>query len=81
MNDNNKLCNINIGEWAKIVEILPSCLIKRRLIDIGLISGTKVKCLYENTGKDMKAYLIRGAVIAIRNVDSSKITVERAIKI
>ena len=81
MNDTIKLCNINIGEWAKIVEILPSCLIKRRLTDIGLISGTKVKCLYENVGKDMKAYLIRGAVIAVRNVDGSHVTVERSAKL
>lgn len=50
--------------------------IKRRLLDIGLIEGTKVENVLISPVGDPKAFLIRGAVIALRNEDSSKIVVE-----
>lgn len=75
-----QLCNIKTGEWAVVLRILPSCPILRRLLDIGLIEGTRVKCLYTSVGKNMRAYAIRGAIIAIRNEDCAHVIVERSIK-
>ena len=49
--------------------------IKRRLLDIGLTSGTSVECVLESPGKDICAYLIRGSVIAIRKVDAKEVEV------
>lgn len=51
--------------------------IKRRLLDMGLIEGTKIKNVLISPGGDPKAFLIRGAVIAIRDEDSSRIVVEK----
>lgn len=48
---------------------------RRRLQDIGLIEGTKVKCLQKSPAGDPVAYLIRGAVIALRSEDSSNILI------
>ena len=48
---------------------------KRRLYDIGLVSGTKIKLLFTSPSKKIKAYLIRDSIIAIRNSDASKIEV------
>ena len=50
---------------------------KRRLYDIGLVSGTKIKLLFNSPSKKIKAYLIRDSIIAIRNSDASKIEVKR----
>lgn len=49
---------------------------RRRLQDIGLIDGTEVVCLRKSPSGDPVAYLIRGAVIALRSEDSSKILIE-----
>ena len=48
---------------------------KRRLYDIGLVNGTKIKFLFNSPSKKIKAYLIRDSIIAIRNSDASKIEV------
>lgn len=48
---------------------------KNRLMDIGLIPGTTVTCVGISPFGDPKAYLIRGAVIALRSEDSRKIEV------
>ena len=49
---------------------------RRRLQDIGLVEGTKVKCLMHAPSGDPAAYLIRGAVIALREEDSSRIFIK-----
>ena len=59
------LNNISEGETAKV-----------RMLDIGLIEGTHIECLKRSPGGDPVAYLIRGAVIALRSEDSSQILVE-----
>lgn len=66
----------NIGDVVKIKEIKTLGSMRRRLQDIGLIEGTPVECVHVGPGGDPVAYLIRGAVIAIRNEDSAKILVE-----
>ena len=73
------LCDISTGQSARIAEILPCGDIRQRFLDIGLISGTRVKCLHRSRGNDMKAYLIRGAVIAIRNEDCRSVLVKREV--
>lgn len=70
----NSLCLDEIGIVRKI-DVVGS--IKRRLLDIGLIPGTKVKCLFESPFKDPKAYLIRGTVIALREEEAKSIMVEK----
>lgn len=71
-----KLSDINIGESAQILEI-GDCELSSRFTDLGMIPGTYVKCVGRSPGKDMKAYLIRGAVIAIRNTDCQSIRVSK----
>lgn len=44
--------------------------IKSRLYDIGLIEGTEVTCVGRSPSGGIAAFLIRGAVIAIRDEDS-----------
>ena len=49
--------------------------IRRRLLDIGLVEDTEVECLGKSPLGDPCAYLIRGAVIAIRSEDCRNILI------
>ena len=70
------LNNISEGETAKVSQLLSTGAMRRRMLDIGLIEGTDIECLKRSPGGDPVAYLIRGAVIALRSEDSSQILVE-----
>lgn len=64
------------GEYGKIKELNNSGDIRRRLMDIGFIAGSPVVCIGKNPLGDPTAYLIKGAVIALRAEDSSEIMIE-----
>lgn len=49
---------------------------RRRLLDLGLIADTCVEVLLKSPAGDPTAYRIRGAVIALRSEEASKILVE-----
>lgn len=70
-----KLAELKVGGKAKVLSVDDELNIKRRLQDIGLINGTTVECLYKSPLGDPKAFLIRGAVIALRCEDSRNITI------
>lgn len=63
------------GEKATVKELLSSGTIRRRLLDIGLTENTEVECIGRSPAGDPSAFLIRGAVIAIRSEDSKNILV------
>lgn len=70
-----KLAELKVGGKGKIISVDADINIKRRLQDIGLISGTSVECLYKSPLGDPKAFLIRGTVIALRCEDSNNILI------
>ena len=74
------LSQISIGETAEILKINSDAAMRRRFLDIGLTCGTQIKCLHQSPCGDPRAYLSRGAVIAIRNSDAGDITVIRGEK-
>ncbi|MDO4742487.1 MAG: FeoA family protein [bacterium] len=71
------LSNLSAGQTARISHMNSSGSIRRRLQDIGLIEGTQVECVGKSPLGDPAAFLIRGAVVALRCEDSSKILVNR----
>lgn len=73
MNASITLNHLKPGEKAVVKELLTSGSMRRRFLDIGLIENTPVECLGRSPGGDPSAYLIRGAVIAIRSEDSEEI--------
>jgi len=70
-----KLClnDIEPGERARVKELLCSGNIRRRMLDIGLTPDALVECVGRSPAGDPSAYLIRGAVIAIRSADGRNI--------
>lgn len=61
------------GQTGTVKEILPCGEMRRRLLDMGLIPDTGVECVGKSPAGDPKAYMIRGAVIAIRSEDCRNI--------
>jgi len=59
-----------------VKELVSTGSIRRRLLDIGLVENTEVECLGRSPAGDPCAYLIRGAVIAIRSEDCRNILVQ-----
>ena len=64
------------GQSAYVTELHNEPSMHRRLADLGLIPGTQVTCLCRSPAGDPTAYLIRSAVIALRNRDAAQIQVE-----
>lgn len=71
------LNDIAPGERAIIKSINISGSMKRRLLDIGLIEDTVTECVGKSPMGDPKAFLIRGAVIALRSEVCKEIIVEK----
>lgn len=59
-----------------VIKIDLSGSIEHRLRDLGIIENTKIKCVAHSPLGDPKAYLIRGAIIALRQDDARHICVE-----
>ena len=49
----------------------------RRLIELGMIGGTRIECVAVAPLGDSKAFLVRGAVIALRSSEAGTIRVQR----
>lgn len=77
MNEFTKLKYIDIGQKAIVEGIDSTGDMRRRLLDLGLVSGTEVECVGKSPSGDPAAYLIRGAVIALRSEDSQNVAVLR----
>ena len=60
------------GKGARVHALRLSGGIRRRLQDLGLVAGTQVTCIQRAAAGDPTAYLIRGAVIALREADASQ---------
>ena len=67
MSQNCSLNELNPGETAVVKELKTRGSIRRRLLDIGLVKDTKIECVGKSPAGDPAAFLIRGAVIAIRS--------------
>lgn len=71
-----KLNEIAEGSSCVVKSISLKGAIRRRLQDLGLIEGTNIYCVLKSPKGNPIAYCIRGAIIALRNSDTEKITVE-----
>ena len=70
---------LNINKIAKIEDINCASNIKRRMMDLGIVKGTKIKAILKSPSGNPKAYEVRGSVIAIRNEDAKMIKIKSPI--
>ena len=74
------LFDIKVGQKCRILEIPSQNQLKRRLIDIGLTPESVVSCVGQSPLGDPKAFLINGAIIALRREACENISVLAVIK-
>lgn len=71
----NSLTELTIGATAKISSVEVEGLLRRRVLDLGLIPGTLVQCLRKSPAGDPIAFRVRGTTIALRSGDANLIKI------
>lgn len=69
------LSKLELNTPGYIKEINCDDSIKRRLLDLGLITNTKIVPILKSVAGDPVAYEVRNIILAIRKQDSDKIIV------
>jgi len=70
------LHQLSLGTCGKVKQLIADNNTRRRMLDLGLICGTRVEPLQKSPSGDPTAYEIRGAVIALRSEEAAKVLVE-----
>ena len=70
------LTNAELDSNVEVINIKAEGELRRRFLDLGIIEGTNIEVLYRSPFGDPTAYLIRGAVIAIRDEEGEFIEVK-----
>ena len=73
MNEPIPLSALADGQCGRISSLSLTGPIRRRLQDLGMIEGTKIKCLQKGPSGDPIAFFVRGTAIVIRQKDASLI--------
>ena len=69
------LDKLPLNENGKIENIECIGNIKRRLLDLGLVKGTKIFPVLVSPSKDPRAFFVRGSIIAIRKEEAQNIQI------
>lgn len=64
-----------LGEKSIVQNVITEGAMRRRFQELGIVPGTYIACLQKSFFGDIKAYLIKDAVIAIRNEDADGIII------
>jgi len=74
-----RLSQLALGEAAEVVSLSRACrgLERRRLMDLGVVPGTRIEAVMRSPSGDPTAYRIRGATIALRKPQADFIRVRR----
>lgn len=71
-----RLCDLSPGKTGTVIALQTRGSMRRRLMELGLVEGTKVACLKKAPWGDPAAYRIRSAVIALRKADAMGVLVK-----
>lgn len=76
--DSGTLAGLPLGAEATVARITDDCSgpVRRRLLDLGLTPGARVRAEIRSPGGDPTGYRVRGAVVALRREQASQIAVD-----
>ncbi len=69
------LNTLKIGEVGMIKDLNCTGNIRRRLLDLGMVKGTRILPVLTSPSGGLTAYEIRNSIIAIRDEDSQNIMI------
>ena len=70
------LSTLKLGEKSNVVHLNVKGLLRRRILDLGIVPGTVLTCIGKAPAGDPIAYLVRNTVIALRSEDASQIYID-----
>jgi ferrous iron transport protein A len=70
------LDQLPVGCFGRIRRLTARGNTRRRMLDLGMIYDTTIEALRKSPAGDPVAYQVRGAVIALRSEEASKIFIE-----
>ena len=78
-----RLTTIQANEQATIVGLSPSCrgALRRRLMDLGFVKGSRIAIDMESPMKNPVAYVVRGTAIALRHDQAQYILIQNVRKV
>jgi DtxR family Mn-dependent transcriptional regulator len=73
----SRLSDLPIGGEAVVHALSPSCTgpERRRLLDLGVVPGTRIRCEFASPFGTPRSYDIRGALIALRDHQADRILI------
>ncbi|MHB1307927.1 MAG: metal-dependent transcriptional regulator [Limisphaerales bacterium] len=79
----SRLSTLRPGGRAVIRRLSPACggAERRRLLDLGLVPGTPIRCEFSSPFGSPVSYLVRGALIALRREQAERILIESPVPV
>lgn len=74
------LSTLKPGEKSNVVHLDVKGLLRRRILDLGIVPGTVLTCIGKAPAGNPIAYLVRDTVIALRSEDASLIYVDSKLR-
>lgn len=68
---------LELYDKCRVRKLTSKGVLRRRLLDLGVVEDTEIEVLSRSPSGDPTAYLIRGAVIALRVETACTILVEK----
>ena len=75
MSDIRTLAELPTGERACVSSLTSTGISRQRMLDLGIVPDTIIEAVLESPSGGVTAYLIRGALIAIRREDAQQIII------
>ena len=69
------LSQLPVGSLGKVVSMELTGLLRRRVLDLGMVPGTPIQCIRKNPAGDPIAYLVRETIVALRSEDAKLIKI------
>ena len=73
--NNIRLNTLSLNTSGRVVKLNCTGPVKRRLLDLGIVNGTKITPVLKSPSGDPTAFFIRGSTIALRKEDAELIEV------
>lgn len=74
-NQTMPLSHLSVGSKGKVDSILLNGIIRRRLLDLGVVRNSIIEVIRVSPIGDPTAYLIKGSMIGLRKSEANKVLV------
>lgn len=70
------LRDLKVGQSCVVTGVYNKGIMRRRMMDIGIVPGTVIDCVLSSPSGNPMAYRIKNSLIALRNSDALEVGVD-----